>query len=129
MSTRHLTSANIYYNIELMEGKRNLGEFEHVMLLAILRLKHEGAYGVSIQKEISAKTRRKPTAGAIYTTLERLESKDLVKSSVGEATPERGGRAKRYYQVTKQGLSALRRVHNDYRSLLQGIDLLGESNA
>lgn len=111
-----------------METNRNLGEFEHVLLLAILRLKGEGAYGVSIQNEISARTKRKPSAGAIYTTLERLEGKDLVRSSIGEATPERGGRAKRYYEVTKQGLAALRRVHNDYRSLLQGVDLVGEFN-
>ncbi len=112
-----------------MKQAANLGEFEQVVLLAILRLKDAGAYGVSIRKEISEHTRRAPTPGAIYTTLDRLEGKGLLKSSVGEATPERGGRAKRYYRVTGQGLKALRRAHSDYRNLLQGLDIFGESYA
>lgn len=108
---------------------QNLGEFEQVVLLAILRLKDAGAYGVSIRTEISRQTNRTPTPGAIYTTLDRLAGKGLVTSSVGEATPERGGRAKRYYRVTSQGLHALRRAHTDYRNLLQGLDIFGESYA
>ncbi len=112
-----------------MKKIQNLGDFEQVMLLAILRLKEKGAYGVSIRKEISERTERSPTPGAIYTTLDRLESKDLVKSSVGEATPERGGRAKRYYRVTGHGLDALQRAQNDYKNLLQGLDILGVSYA
>ena len=110
-----------------MNRLQNLGEFEQVMLLAIIRLKDAGAYGVSIRNEISTRTKRSPTPGAVYTTLERLEGKGFVKSSVGEATPERGGRAKRYYRVTAAGLAAVRRAHRDYRSLLQGLDILGES--
>jgi len=112
-----------------MKKLQNLGEFEQVMLLAILRLKNAGAYGVSIRDEILARTKRSPAPGAVYTTLERLEGKGFVKSSVGEATPERGGRAKRYYHLTGQGLTALRRAHSDYRNLLQGLDIFGGSHA
>ena len=124
-----LTGVYIFYNIVYMKNIQNLGEFEQVVLLAILRLKDVGAYGVSIRNEISERTARSPTPGAIYTTLERLEDKGLLKSSVGEATPERGGRAKRYYHLTGRGQSALRRAHSDYRNLLQGLDFFGESYA
>jgi PadR family transcriptional regulator, regulatory protein PadR len=120
-----LTSVDIFYNIVDMNKSANLGDFEQVMLLAILRLKAAGAYGVSIGEEISRNTARKPTPGAIYTTLERLEDKGLVKSVTGEATPERGGRAKRYYSVTGAGMTALKRAQNDYRNLMQGLNILG----
>jgi PadR family transcriptional regulator PadR len=108
----------MYYNIVHM---LNLGDFEQILLLAILRLEGRGAYGVSIRDEISAHTRRNPTPGAIYTTLERLQSKGLVDSEVGEATAERGGRAKRYYTVTGQGRKALQEVQMDYKNLMSGL--------
>ncbi len=101
----------------------NLGDFEQILLLAILRLEKQGAYGVSIRDEIAANTRRNPTPGAIYTTLERLEGKGLVKSEAGEATAERGGRAKRYYKVTKLGRETLREVQTDYLNLSQGLGI------
>ena len=113
----------MYYNIVHMKNMMNLGDFEQILLLAILRLEEQGAYGVSIRDEIAAHTRRSPTPGAIYTTLERLQGKGLVKSEAGEATAERGGRAKRYYSVTKLGRETLREVQNDYRSLSQGLGL------
>ncbi|MES2623873.1 MAG: PadR family transcriptional regulator [Pseudomonadota bacterium] len=109
-----------------MNKIQNLGDFEQVVLLAILRLKAVGAYGVSIRNEISEHTKRNPTPGAIYTTLERMETKGFVKSSEGEATPERGGRAKRYYHVTVKGLNALKKTQGDYRNLLKGLDILGD---
>lgn len=112
-----------------MSKIQNLGDFEQVMVLAILRLKSSGAYGVSIRKEISERTERKPTPGAIYTTLERLEGKGLVESAVGEATPERGGRAKRYYSVTAQGLGALQHTQREYQSLSQGLNILEDGYA
>jgi PadR family transcriptional regulator, regulatory protein PadR len=112
-----------------MKNTVNLGDFEQVLLLAILRLQKQGAYGVSIRQEIADHTKRKPTPGAIYTTLERLEAKGVVSSSVGEASPERGGRAKRYYHVTRLGLSTLQRVQGDYRSMMQGLNILGDSYA
>lgn len=107
-----------------MSRIQNLGDFEQVMLLAILRLSNDGAYGVSIRKEICERTERKPTPGAIYTTLERLAEKGLVQSSIGEATPERGGRAKRYYSLTAIGLAALQRAQGEYQNLLQGLNIL-----
>jgi DNA-binding PadR family transcriptional regulator len=115
------------YKIVLMRGEYNLGEFEQVVLLAILRLS-DNAYGVSIRQEISVNTRRNPTAGAIYTTLDRLESKGLVRSSMGGATPERGGRAKRYFKVTSTGARALKRARDDYERLASGLTLFGGEN-
>lgn len=112
-----------------MSKLQGLGDFEQVLILAILRLRQAGAYGVSIRNEISTHTQRDPSPGAIYTTLDRLEEKGFLKSFQGEATPERGGRAKRYYEVTAKGQAALRRVQLDYRSLLAGLDLLGDANA
>ena len=112
-----------------MEAPHNLGEFEQVVLLAILGLQDEGAYGVSIRAKIAAHTERDPAPGAIYTTLERLESKKLVRSSIGEATAERGGRAKRYYHVTAQGIAALKRAQRAFESLSRGLSVLGKSNA
>jgi PadR family transcriptional regulator PadR len=73
-----------------------LGEFEQVVLLAILRL-GEDAYGASIRSEIEKCTGRGPTPGAMYTTLDRLESKAMVRSRMGEPTAQRGGRAKRFF--------------------------------
>ena len=96
------------------------------MILAILRLKDKGAYGISIRKEISEKTESKPSPGAIYTILERLESKGLVKFFVGGAAPKRGSRAKRFYQVTKDKIGTLQRSQREYKSLLQKLDVFGE---
>jgi PadR family transcriptional regulator PadR len=120
-----LTNQNMSYNIGHMKKPVNLGDFEQVMLLAILRLKARGAYGVSIREEITRHTSRSPTPGAIYTTLERLEDKGLVKSVLGEVTAERGGRAKRYYTVTGAGMIALERTQREYRNLMQGLNILG----
>jgi PadR family transcriptional regulator PadR len=110
-----------------MSGIPNLGEFEQVVLLAILQLQTDGAYGVSIRATISARTKRDPSPGAIYTTLDRLERKNLVRSTVGEATPQRGGRAKRYYHVTAPGVAALKRARQEFQSLARGLSVLGEA--
>ncbi len=105
-----------------------LGEFEQIVLLAILRLGEE-AYGVTIRQEIAACTGREPAPGALYTTLDRMEGKGLVRSWLGDATPQRGGRAKRYFTVTKIGRASLVSAQRAYQSLLDGLDLLGEANA
>jgi PadR family transcriptional regulator, regulatory protein PadR len=105
-----------------------LGEFEQVVLLSILRL-GDTAYGVSIREEIVACTERDPSLGALYTTLDRLEGRGLVTSRFGDPTPERGGRAKRYFQVSPAGVTAVARVQRGYRRLLQGIRLPGVSHA
>lgn len=105
-----------------MSKARNLGEFEQVVLLAILRLK-EHAYGVSIRVEISECTGRDTASGALYTTLDRLEEKGFVISRIGEPTSERGGRAKRFYNVTASGAAAIARAQRAYRSLLDGLEI------
>ena len=114
----------LLYNAVYMVKTQNLGEFEQIVLLAILRLKGN-AYGVSIRSEISTRTGRNTTPGALYTTLDRLEEKGFVKSRIGEATPERGGRAKRYYTVSASGVKAITRSQRAYRRLLDGLEIPG----
>jgi PadR family transcriptional regulator PadR len=111
-----------------MPGSHSLGEFEQIVLLAILRL-DDAAYGVSIRAEIAKRTDRSVASGAMYTTLQRLEEKGLVTSRMGDPTRERGGRAKRYYTVSAAGLKNLKRAQNAYQSLLKGLELLGGSHA
>jgi DNA-binding PadR family transcriptional regulator len=101
-----------------------LGEFEQIVLLAILRL-GERAYGVTIREEISSKTARDPSPGALYTTLGRLEEKGMIRSWLGEPTRDRGGRAKRFVKLTAGGIEAVTRAQRDYRNLLNGIPLPG----
>ena len=84
-----------------------LGEFEQVVLLATLRLGNK-AYAVAIQDEILHCTGRALSRGAIYVTLDRLETKGYLRSRLADATPERGGRAKRYYTLRPAALTALR---------------------
>jgi PadR family transcriptional regulator, regulatory protein PadR len=95
--------------IEHMRTRASLGEFELMVILALLRV-GENAYGVPIAREIEASTGREVGLGSVYAALERLERKALVSSTVGEPTPERGGRAKRYFQVTGPGLRQIRRT-------------------
>ena len=108
-----------------MANSSSLGEFEQIVLLAVLRLGEE-AYGVTILNEIAARTGRNPSPGALYTTLHRMEDKGLVTSRDGSPTPERGGRAKRFVTVTREGRNAVASAQAAYRSLLEGLDLLGE---
>jgi|SRR5262244_777355 len=105
-----------------------LGEFEQIVLLAILRL-GEHAYGAAIRQEIADRTERNPTPGALYTTLDRLEEKHLVTSRFGDPTPQRGGRAKRYFKVTAKGVETLASAQRSYQRLLQGLKLPGVANA
>ena len=101
-----------------------LGSLEHIVLLAVMRLGEE-AYGITVRREIESATGRDLSIGAVYATLVRLESKGLVKSSAGEPTAERGGRAKRYFRVTADGKAALRSTHEIIRKLSAGIKGLG----
>ena len=106
-----------------MNPERSLGEFEQIVLLAVLRLSDQ-AYGVTILGEIAARTGRNPAPGALYTTLHRMEDKGLIAFRDGSPTPERGGRAKRFVAVTREGRTALASAQSAYRSLLEGLDLL-----
>lgn len=99
--------------IELMTERSYLGEFELMILLAVIHLGDE-AYGVPISRELEAHRGRDVSVGSVYAALERLEVKGLVASSLGDPTPERGGKAKRYFRVTHEGL---RQVHDTRRVL------------
>jgi len=83
-----------------------LGTFEQAVLVAILHLRDE-AYGRTILKEVQSRLRRTVSAGAVYATLDRLETKGLVSSRLGSGTPERGGRPRRFYTVERAGVQAL----------------------
>jgi DNA-binding PadR family transcriptional regulator len=111
-----------------MADPLSLGEFEHIVLLAVLRLGDQ-AYGVSIRKEIRTCTGREPAPGALYTTMDRLEEKGLLVSTMGDPTPERGGRAKRYFSVSAQGVKAVNRARRCYLRMWEGITFPGVSHA
>ena len=96
--------------------RKLLTDFELMLLLAILRLGDE-AYGVPIAHEIEATAGRTVVLGAAYTALDRLEDRGLVASSVGDPTPERGGRAKRYFRVTSRGLRAVKETQRALTAL------------
>lgn len=96
------------------------GEFEILVLVAILRLK-DGAYGVTIREELESETSRRLTLGTIYKTLGRLEDKGLLTSRVSEPTAERGGRRKKLYEVTPTGMAAVRDSLADLRRLAAGL--------
>jgi DNA-binding PadR family transcriptional regulator len=96
-----------------MADRSYLGEFELMLLLAVIHLGDE-AYGVPITRELEAHRGRGVAIGSVYAALERLEAKGLVASSLGDPTPERGGKAKRYFRITKEGL---RQVHETRRVL------------
>ncbi len=106
-----------------MSDRDSLGEFEHIIVLALLRLE-DRAYGVTVRQEIESRTHREVSIGAVYATLERLETKGYVRSHRGEPTPERGGRAKRFFRVTAKGLTAVNRTQRAIQSMSQGLDLI-----
>ena len=99
-----------------------LGEFEQVVLFAVLQL-DDDAYGVTVREEIRRRTGRTASAGAVYTTLERLEARRLVTSRWGEPTSERGGKRKRYFSITPSGRAALTRSYQAVRAMARGASL------
>ena len=99
----------------------NLGEFEHIVLLAILRL-GDHAYAIPIREEIEERTDRDIARGALYTALERLETKKCLRSRMSDPIPERGGRSRRYFSVTATGLAAVRASRRSLLSLWQGME-------
>ena len=97
-----------------------LGEFEYLLLTAAARL-GEDAYGAAIRQEIEDTTGRRCSIGALYTTLDRLEAKGLLKTWMGEATPKRGGRAKRMVRVTAKGIEASTAFYNAVTQVSRGV--------
>jgi len=106
-----------------MTGRDYLGEFEHIIVLALLRLE-DRAYGVTVRQEIEFRTKREVSIGAVYATLDRLEKKGYVKSRRGDPTPERGGRSKRFFRVTAKGVTAVNRAQRALQSMNDGLDLI-----
>jgi PadR family transcriptional regulator, regulatory protein PadR len=102
-----------------------LGEFELMVLLTIIRLRDK-AYGVPLSRELAVRRGREISVGSVYATLDRLEAKGLVVSHLGESTPERGGRAKRYFRVTEQGLRTVHETRRVLSKLWQSLPSLGE---
>jgi len=104
-----------------MTDVSSLGEFEQVVLLAVLRL-GDGAYAVPVQEEILQCTGRDVSRGSIYITLDRLETKGYLRSRLADPTPERGGRAKRYYALRPKGLDALKESRRALVALWRGLE-------
>jgi DNA-binding PadR family transcriptional regulator len=98
-----------------------LGEFEQLVLLAILRLRDD-AYAIPVREEIEAKTGRTVARGALYTALDRLEDKRCLRSRMSAPVAERGGRSRRYFTVTPAGVAALRASRRALQQLWQGLD-------
>lgn len=98
-----------------------LGEFEILLLLAVTRLGDE-AYGAAVLREIERRTEREPSSGAVYTGLDRLESKGFLSSRVGDPTPERGGRRKRFYVLEPPGARALAESIQAIGAMARGVE-------
>jgi PadR family transcriptional regulator PadR len=111
----------LFYYAEHMAGREHLGEFEQIVLLAVVRL-GDNAYGVPIRREIEQRTGRSLTVGALYRTLDRLEEKAYLTSWFSDSTPERGGRSKRYFKVESLGMRALRESREALTAMWEGLD-------
>lgn len=98
-----------------------LGEFEQLVLIAIVRLEADG-YGATIRRDIETRTSRRLSISAVYTTLERLELKGCVRSWVGEPTAERGGRRRKHFELTALGARSLRAAYSAYTGMAAGLE-------
>jgi PadR family transcriptional regulator PadR len=98
-----------------------VGEFEHFVLLALLRLGN-GAYGASIRREIRERTGRDASVGTVYMTLGRLEAKKMIASYVGIPTQQRGGRRRKHYLIDVEGQKALGRAYRAFSAMAQGFE-------
>lgn len=115
-----LCFAYLFIISEEMRMRIQIGDFELTVMLALLRL-GDSAYGVPISREIEQRCGREVALGSVYATLERLQEKGLVISELGEPTPERGGRAKRYFRLTRKGLREARETKNALVRMWSGL--------
>ena len=100
-----------------------LGDFEQLVLLGVLRLeRQDSAYGAAIRQEIHARSGRDVSINAVYTTLDRLESKGFLKSDVGDPTPQRGGRRRKFYSLRREGIAALRHAYRAFTGMADGLE-------
>src|SRR5574339_188231 len=98
-----------------------LGDFEQLVLMGVLRL-GDDAYGAAIRQEIHARSGRDVSINAVYTTLDRLERKGCLRSSVGEPTPQRGGRRRKCYALRPAGSAALRQAYRAFTAMTSGVE-------
>ena len=127
-SYSHLHERHIFAYIEQMRKRDYLGQFELMVLLAILRA-GDDAYGVPIAREIEDIISKEVALGIIYAALERLEAKGLVTSSMGDPSPERGGKAKRYFRLTGKGVREVRETQRTLKKLWSGLPQLAGGKA
>ena len=106
----------------MKEAGQGLGSLEQLVLLAVLQL-GRSAYAVSVRDEISRRTSRSVSRGAVYVTLDRLQRKGLLSSELGDPTPERGGKAKRIFTLENGGLEALQESLSELRRMADGLDV------
>jgi len=108
-------------------GRDTPGDFEKLVMLAVLHLEDD-AYGAEIVRELEERTGRDVSSGAVYVALRRLEEKGMARSRTGEPTPERGGRAKRFYRLRAEGVEALREARQEWEAMTTGLEdvLAGE---
>jgi len=109
----------VEYSHALMDV--TLGEFEQLVLFAIVRLDDE-AYGATIRREIEQRTERRLSISAVYTTLDRLERKGCVRSWVGEPTAQRGGRRRKHFALQPRGARALKSAYTTFGSMTAGLE-------
>jgi PadR family transcriptional regulator PadR len=115
-----LREIDFFIILEEMSSRDHFGEWELMVMLALMRL-GDDAYGVPICREIEEQTGREISVGSIYATLERLEEKGFVSSALGRPTAERGGRARRYFRVTSNGVREVRKTQQSLMNLWSGL--------
>src|SRR5215216_3569998 len=98
-----------------------LGDFEQLVLFGVLRL-GDDAYGAAIRQEIHARSGRDVSINAVYTTLDRLEAKGLLRSWIGEPTAQRGGRRRKFYALRPAGVAALRQAYRAFAAMTVGLE-------
>lgn len=104
-----------------MKRNKHLGELEQLVLMAALRLDGD-AYGASVLRELKDRSGRNVAPGALFATLDRLEDKGFVKSRLGDPTPGRGGKPKRFLTVTQRGIAALRNARAAWVRMAEGLE-------
>jgi DNA-binding PadR family transcriptional regulator len=125
--TKEILACFYFFAILEEMAKRGFsGEFELLVMFALIRIP-DNAYGVPISREIERRAGRGVSLGSVYATLERLEKQGLVASDLGEPTPERGGRAKRYFHITDAGLATVRESRRVLISSWEGLPQLSEA--
>jgi len=102
-------------------ARTHLGEFEQMVLLAILQLEQD-AFGTSIAEELETRAGREVSRGALYSSLDRLEKKGYLRWETGAATSERGGQPRRRFEVTPEGAEVLRQAHAAWKAMTRGLN-------